>query len=388
MNTLWERLSEFRQRMRLPCPGTYENLHRDIKGVMPTLHVIDGAKVDLTSMLSPAFQVTHSFAWASQQYPPTYHFGAGYIGKQAFMHGQVDSDGNLQARANYSWLQPSEAPAPPPVQAPKPGEPQQTQPPPPPAPPSKAPTSTTKLQMQFSSMQNMLQIEHEHVGSDWSLNVKAINPNPIDVPPSYLLATPPVGRKTHPSSITGIYAASYLQSITSSLAVGGEFLYQRPNPDVEEPALTLAIRYAPLPTSAVPPPPVLPAGFPSPYQPVNPNDPTEVLTATYQPSNGLLHTSYYKKINQRLEVAAELQLLITMGSARSEGVRQGIASVGFKMDTVFATVRGMVDTQGKVSTVIEERLAQGLSFQLSGEMDYSKGQGGAGRVGIGFTLEA
>ncbi|TPX51044.1 hypothetical protein SeMB42_g01426 [Synchytrium endobioticum] len=396
MNSLWERVTDFRKRMRLPCPGSYENLHKDIKGVLPTLHTIDGAKVDLTSMLSPSFQVTHSFAWASQHYPPTYHFGAGYVGRQSFLHGQVDSDGNLQARANYSWLQPSAEPTPKPATQ---SEQSQTPLPPPqekvspspqqPAalpPPSRQSSSTTKMQAQFNTMQTMLQVEHDHVGSDWSVNLKAINSNPIDLPPSYL--PPPPKGKTHPSSITGVFVAQYLQSITQSFALGGEYVLQRPSPDIEESAITLAMRYAPPSSTPVLSPPVLPPGFPSPYQPVNPSEPVEVLSATYQPSSGLLHTSYYRRINQRLEVAAELQLMVTMGSTRSEGMRNGLASVGFKMDTVFATVRGMIDTSGKVSTVIEERLAQGLSFQISGEMDYYKGQGGAGRVGVGFSLEA
>ena len=42
----------------------------------------------------------------------------------------------------------------------------------------------------------------------------------------------------------------------------------------------------------------------------------------------------------------------------------------------------------RISTVLEEKIAPGLSFQITGEMDYSKGQGGQGKVGVGFTLEA
>jgi hypothetical protein len=44
--------------------------------------MFDGAKIDLTSLLSPRFQVTHSFTWAAQGIPSNYSFGAGYVGEK------------------------------------------------------------------------------------------------------------------------------------------------------------------------------------------------------------------------------------------------------------------------------------------------------------------
>ena len=54
---------------------------------------------------------------------------------------------------------------------------------------------------------------------------------------------------------------------------------------------------------------------------------------------------------------------------------------------MFATLRASFDTQGRLSTVLEERIAPGVGIHLCGEMDYGKGNGGQGKVGIGFTLE-
>lgn len=67
--------------------------------------------------------------------------------------------------------------------------------------------------------------------------------------------------------------------------------------------------------------------------------------------------------------------------------REGIASLGFKLDTLFATIRGALDSQGRLSTLIEERIAPGVAFQICGEMNYGRGDGGDGKVGVGFTME-
>ncbi|KAI9209842.1 eukaryotic porin/Tom40 [Polychytrium aggregatum] len=366
-------------REKMPAPVSFEALHREIKGVHPTLHLIDGAKFELTSMLSPNFMVSHSFAWGSSnhQQPPSYHFGAGYHTAKYMMHGQVDHDGNLSARANYNWI-----PAPTPVQPTDPNTP-------PPPPPTPRHGSSSKFQGQFSGHpeNNMFMLEHEYLNNDFTINVRAINPNPIASPASYVASNPPPKGRTHPSAVTGIYSVSYLQSVSKSLSLGGEFTLQRLTADMDEPSTTLALRYAP-PASELPAPTSLPPGMPSPYMPINPNDPTQVFTTTFSPSTGMLHASYWRRLNQRLEVAAETQMLMTPAGARGEGRREGIAAVGFKLDTVHSTIRGMFDSHGKVSAHIEERMAPGLTFQISGEIDYAKGAGGAGRVGVGFTLEA
>ena len=56
-------------------------------------------------------------------------------------------------------------------------------------------------------MGNMIQLEHDYLGRDYSLNLKALNPSPVDG--------------------SGIVIGSYLQSLTPRLALGAELLYQR-----------------------------------------------------------------------------------------------------------------------------------------------------------------
>ncbi|KAJ1547924.1 translocase of outer mitochondrial membrane [Nowakowskiella sp. JEL0078] len=308
----------------------------------------------------------------------------------SLLTGQLDHEGNLSARANYSWIP---NPAPEPVPQPAPGQPQM--PPTPPA--SNRISSTSKIQMQLMSKQvshNTLQFEHDYVGSDFAINIKAINPNPIDKAPSYESTGSKIDKKItsgsssfskhSTTSVTGIFSTSYLQSISKSWAIGAEYQYQRMTPENEESSLTYAVRWAP-PATPLEPPPGIPAGIQPAYFPVNPKDFTQVLTTTYQPQTGLLHSSYWRKLNQRLEIGGELQALITGGP---EGRREGIANVGFKVDTAAATIRGSVDSQGRVCSFIDEKLTPGLSLQLSGELDYGKSGGGQGRVGIGFVFEA
>ena len=121
--------------------------------------------------------------------------------------------------------------------------------------------------------------------------------------------------------------------------------------------------------------------MPSPYPVPNPADPTQLLTASFAPSNGMLHASYWKRVNHRLEVAGDLQSLTTLAGDGKYGRREGIASVGFKLQTVVAMIRGGFDTAGKVMGTVEYPLAPGLAFSVNGDFDYARAAGPDGKVG-------
>lgn len=97
---------------------------------------------------------------------------------------------------------------------------------------------------------------------------------------------------------------------------------------------------------------------------MDPNDPTQVFTSTYLPSANMVHLSYWQRLNQRLEVSAELQALISPSTKSDFGKREAIATVGFKLDTVFATIRTAIESTGKLSTVLEEKVTPNMSFQV------------------------
>lgn len=116
----------------------------------------------------------------------------------------------------------------------------------------------------------MLHIEQDRQGSDYSLNGKLMNPSPLES--------------------TGIFLASYLQSVTRDLAIGSEILVQRPTPDMEETAMSFVAKYT---------------------------RPDYIATLQSQGS-GVIQATYFQRINEKVDFGVELTLL--MAGGRREAV--------------------------------------------------------------------
>jgi mitochondrial import receptor subunit TOM40 len=166
----------------------------------------------------------------------------------------------------------------------------------------------------------MVQLEHDFQGSDFSANIKAVNPSP--------------------STLTGIYMGSYLQSITKNLAVGFESLYQRPTPRDNE----LSTSYLAKLTGS---------------------DKSWIATAQIQ-SSGVLQATYWQKLSEKVEVAADLQVLAAPHR------RDAVATLGAKYDFRMATFRAQIDSTGKVSALLEQRFVPAFAFLMAGEIDHLK----------------
>lgn len=298
-----ERLLRFKTNLGLPHPGTVENLQKEVKTTHLANYMFDGARADLTKSLSanPLFQVTHSFALGSQTLPSSYNFGAIFANQQVFLQGGVDHDGNVNARFNQGWSS----------------------------------NNVSKVQAQFSSQasQNMVQLEHDYQGQDFSLNAKAVNP--------------------WPSDLTGIYIGSYLQSFTKNLAVGFETVLQRPSPHISETSTSYLAK-------------------------LTATDKTWIGTAQFQPA-GILQATYWQKLSEKVEVAADLQLIAAAGR------RDAVATVGSKYDFRLSTFRAQLDSTGKVSALLEQRFTPAFAFLVSGEIDHFKN---AAKVGVGVMIES
>jgi mitochondrial import receptor subunit TOM40 len=175
---------------------------------------------------------------------------------------------------------------------------------------------------QFSTQvgHNMLQIEHDYQGTDYNLNAKALNIWPAD--------------------LTGVYIGSYLQSFTKNLALGIEGFYHRQAPDMTELSTSYLAKYTG-------------------------DNKDWIATAQLQPS-GILQSTYWQKLSEKVEVAAELQVIATPMR------RDAIATLGAKYDLRMSTFRAQVDSTGKVSALLEQRFAPSLAFLLSGEIDHFK----------------
>ncbi|KAG0294957.1 translocase of outer mitochondrial membrane [Dissophora globulifera] len=292
------KVNQFREDLNLPNPGTYEGVSREVKNTFLTNHVFDGARCDITKVLTPNFQVTHSFAMGSAAAPSSYNFGTAFIGQQSFLSGNLDTDGNVQARANYAWSN----------------------------------SSVSKIQSQLSTTpgHSMLQVEQDFNGRDFNLNLKGVNPSPVEG--------------------TGIFIGSYLQSVSQHVALGVEAVHQRPTPGQEETTMSYVAKYT-----------------------------GDDYIATAQWAGfGALSAAYYLRYSQTVDFGTEIQLMSVGGR------REAVATVGGKFEFRRSTFRGQVDTTGKVSAVLEEKIVPGFSFLVSGEIDHGKGQS---RFGVGMMWE-
>ncbi|KAJ7046794.1 eukaryotic porin-domain-containing protein [Mycena alexandri] len=299
----YDRFALWRADLGLPHPGTVESLQKETKSTHLSNFIFDGARADLTKSLSmsPLFQVTHSFALGSQTAPPSYNFGAIFGSTKVFLQGGVDHDGNVSGRFNYGWTG----------------------------------STVTKLQAQLSSQigHNMIQLEHDYQGQDFSINAKTMNPSPTDG--------------------TGIYVGSYLQSITKNIALGIESIYQRLTPDVSE--------------------------FSSAYlAKITGTDKSWIATAQTQ-GLGILQATYWHKLSEKVEAAADLQVIALPQR------REAIATIGAKYDLRLATFRAQLDSTGKVSALLEQRFTPTFAFLISGEIDHFKN---AAKVGVGVMIES
>jgi len=303
LTSAYDRFSKWRTSRELSNPGTVEGLQKEVKATHLTNYFFDGARADLTKSLSmiPLFQVTHSFSLASQSQPPMYNFGAVFANNKVFLQGGVDHDGNLQGRFNHGWT----------------------------------PTSVTKLQTQLSKQagHNMIHLEHDYQGSDYSINMKALNPSPAD--------------------LSGLYIGSYLQSLTKNLAVGFESLYHRASVDMADISTSYLAKYTG-------------------------TDKNWIATAQVQPS-GIVQATYWQKLGEKVEAAADLQVVAAPTR------RDAVATLGLKYDLRMSTFRAQLDSTGKVSALLEQRFAPTFSFLVSGEIDHFKN---SARVGMGVMIES
>jgi mitochondrial import receptor subunit TOM40 len=165
----------------------------------------------------------------------------------------------------------------------------------------------------------VIQVEQDYTASDYSVNLKAINLSPVDG--------------------TGLYFGSYLQSLTNNIAVGVESLWQR-SPDGEDLNASYILKY----TS---------------------KKQDWIGTASLQPQ-GMISTTYWHKLSDKLDVAAELQLIATPQK------RDAVASVSAKWELRMAAFRAQLDSSGKVSALLEQRFAPSFAFLVAGEIDHFK----------------
>lgn len=275
----------------------YEELQREVMvSLKPEL--FEGLRFDLTKPLNHNFALSHSIFLGNVDVPTAnaqvvkmpisnYEFGANLVTNSGNLAlGRITTDGRLTGRVKVDLAE----------------------------------WASLKSQFQLASERGMSQgmFDLDLKGSDWNGQVK--------------LGT------------SAFYGANYFQSVTPSLALGGEVFYLA---EQRRSGLGLAARYV-----------------------------TDAAIATAQVANtGLLSLSYLQRVNEKVALASEF-----MWNANS---RESSAAFGYDYVLRQSRLRGRVDTEGKVGCSLEQRVNVGVTFLLSAEIDYARKDH---KFGFGMTV--
>jgi len=174
----------------------------------------------------------------------------------------------------------------------------------------------------------MAQFEHEYTGSDFTASLKALNPNFLE------------------GGLSGIYIGHYMQAVTPKLSLGLETVWQRA-------ALTM--------------PPDTATSYVARYK----SD--DWAASVHLQSMGAINTSYWRRLSEKVQAGVDMTLSLqpAPGGMMGGGVsKEGITTVGAKYDFRMATFRAQIDSSGKLSCLLEKRLAPHITTTFAGEVDH------------------
>jgi mitochondrial import receptor subunit TOM40 len=186
----------------------------------------------------------------------------------------------------------------------------------------------SKSSFQISSGgQDMASIETEYTGNDFTTSLKMLNPSTLS------------------GGLTGIFIGSYLQSITPRLAVGLDAVWQRVSPAQGPESMTSYFaRY---------------------------KSSDWIATALVQPTNGALNASYWRRLSDKVQAGVDLQLSLVPSGGLMGGIqKEGLTTVGAKYDFRMSTFRAQVDSRGKLSCLLEKRVAVPVMMTFAAEVDH------------------
>lgn len=318
LNDVYTTISEHRKNLGLANPGTIENLNKEVsRDVFLQQYFFTGLRADLNKAFSmaPAFQTSHTLSIGSQALPP-YAFSALYATDDYFVQGNIDNDLSFSGRINYGWDK----------------------------------YNISKVTLQLANGQpSMVQVEQDYQASDFSINLKTLNPSFLD------------------GGFSGVAVGSILQSLSSRLSVGLEAMYSKQAgfapPDA---AVSYVARY---------------------------NAGNWIASAQLQ-AQGALIASFWRKVTDRVEAGLETQVAATMKPITDslmgtpigyEPVVEGQTTIGAKYEYRQSVFRGQLDSNGKVGVFMEKRVLPTVSILFSGEIDHSKN---SSRLGLGLQFES
>ncbi|XRB23021.1 mitochondrial import receptor subunit TOM40 [Pseudoscourfieldia marina] len=276
--------------MELPRPVKYEELQKEaMMSLKP--ECFEGFRFDFMKHLNQKFSLSHSVYMGSVDVPSqsgqtvkvpvgTYEFGANLItqgdkGEQRWLIGRMLSDGRMSGRCRYDV--------------------------------SDALSFKLQAQLAQEAMYSQIMADVDLQGTDWNAQVKLGN--------------------------NEFYGVNYLQSVTPTLAMGGEAFWlgsQRKS------GVGFAARHSES------------AGH----------------VATCQvATTGLLSLTYVHKASEKAALASDFMW--------NWNAREATATFGYDYMLRQCRLRGRVDTNGVVACFLEEKLNVGVTFLLSAELDHS-----------------
>lgn len=221
--------------------------------------------------------------------------------EQVFLQGNIDNEGQFSGRANYRWTD----------------------------------ALVTKTTTQIAGAeQAMIQVDNDYTGKDFTASIKSINPSILD------------------GGLTGIFVTSYLQSVTPSLALGLEMMWQRQAVNMgPETAISYVARY---------------------------KGSDWIASAQLQPMGSGINTSYWRRLTEKVEVGADLNLQFQPGMGGRGGLmgsglrKEGTTTVGVKYDFRNSTFRAQADSSGRLSCYLDKRVLPFVQLSFAGELDQFK----------------
>ncbi|RII22033.1 hypothetical protein CUC08_Gglean001208 [Alternaria sp. MG1] len=245
----------------------------------------------------------------SQVMPP-YSYMVLYGSPRVFMQGNLDNELAFSGRFNWRWTS----------------------------------AFVTKTAVQLTSQGNMVSLENDYTGADFSASLKAVNPSLLD------------------GGITGMLMASYLQAVTPKLSLGIDAFWTRP-----------AMAY----------PPELNVSYAARYRAVD-----WMACGQIIPDRGVLEASYWRRLTDKVETGINCNLAfagIGPGGPMAGPQKEGNVTIGAKYDFRQSSYRAQIDNQGKVSCLLEKMIAPPIRVTFSGEIDH---KANAAKLGLAVAIEA
>ncbi|PQE13907.1 eukaryotic porin protein [Rutstroemia sp. NJR-2017a BBW] len=202
----------------------------------------------------------------------------------------------------------------------------------------------TKTQLQMAPGQAMVQLDNEYTGKDFTASIKSLNPSMLD------------------GGLTGVFIGQYLQSVTPNLSLGLEAIWQRAamsqGPDT---AVSYCAKYKG----------------------------SDWIASAQLQAQGAVNTSFWRRLTDKVEAGVDLNLQFVgmSGAGMMSGPprKEGITTVGAKYDFRMSTFRAQVDSTGKLSCLLEKRVAPPVQLTFAAEMDHFKQ---AAKIGLSVSIES